>query len=148
MKNAKSARVVSVICDAGLNQGSFSLWPIITGSTAAAIDPTSLFMTHHHKNEERIQRCVPSEAYANSKLALLSMSNELERRLRAGQGETHAITANAVNPGYMLGKFYEKQPPPPAARVYGIGRILQYLPPIMFMQWLWGMLQVPRHHQL
>eukprot|EP00930_Biecheleria_cincta_P031212 TRINITY_DN21666_c0_g1_i1.p1 TRINITY_DN21666_c0_g1~~TRINITY_DN21666_c0_g1_i1.p1 ORF type:complete len:271 (-),score=46.25 TRINITY_DN21666_c0_g1_i1:18-830(-) len=51
--------------------------------------------------------CRHAAAYSNSKLAVLSFSEELERRLRRSP-DNEGVTSHAVNPNAITSDFYEK----------------------------------------
>eukprot|EP00929_Paragymnodinium_shiwhaense_P114426 TRINITY_DN82817_c0_g1_i1.p1 TRINITY_DN82817_c0_g1~~TRINITY_DN82817_c0_g1_i1.p1 ORF type:complete len:526 (-),score=129.61 TRINITY_DN82817_c0_g1_i1:140-1717(-) len=74
--------------------------------------------------------CKPNEAYSNSKLAMLSFSHELERRLR-GSLDSEGVTSHAINPNTIATDFWEKGPPLAAP---GRSSPMSYLPPV----WLAG----------
>ena len=113
-----------------------SLWPLLSGSTAAQIDAKSLLATRQHKAKQVIPRCHRAEAYSNSKLAVLAASIELEARLREAGAEAAAVTSNAVNPGPVQSGFYDKAPPPQEVRRFNPARFLAYIPPFSLIVWL------------
>jgi len=133
MKKDLPGRIVHVTCDAALVKPDWLPWPL-TRTTAASlprIDVDNLNGSVH-------TRCDPQLAYANSKLAVLSHSNELNRRLGGVQmfhddGIHSRIVSNAVNPGATDTSFVAKGSPPKPARMSLRRKIFSYFPPFWIM---------------
>ena len=103
--DSKSGRVVHVTCDSALVQEDWLPWPF------RRVHPSLLPSLKRVLSSQRSDRCDPSLSFANSKLATLCHSKELDRRFSgssssAGIGTQRRLkrlpirrTSNAVNPG-------------------------------------------------
>jgi len=79
-------------------------------------------------------RCHPADAYANAKLAVLTFSHELERRLRASI-DSDGVVSHAVNPNVVDTDFFEKAAALAPARA---NRAMSYLPPVWIASKVFG----------
>lgn len=83
--------------------------------------------------------CKPEKAYANSKLAVLAFSHELERRLReSSDGE--GVVSHAVNPNAVGSDFFDKGAPPSATQQWTYYKVMSYFPPVWVSRKLFGFL--------
>lgn len=81
--------------------------------------------------------CKPDAAYANSKLALLTFSVELERRLRSSL-ESDGIVSQAVNPNVVATDFVTKGAPPSPQRQ----TVMAYFPPAWIARKVFGFFHI------
>ena len=144
MLEPKSGRVVHVTCDSALKEADWLPWPLrrVHPSLLPRLDMTKLFGNKISKH------CDPSLAFANSKLAALFHSNELDRRFseehldesekntqrRKRQRRFKRLpirkTSNAVNPGPTATGRESQIPTSPQQRMSMRQRICQYFPPV------------------
>eukprot|EP00747_Dinoflagellata_sp_TGD_P166344 gnl/TRDRNA2_/TRDRNA2_189003_c0_seq1.p1 gnl/TRDRNA2_/TRDRNA2_189003_c0~~gnl/TRDRNA2_/TRDRNA2_189003_c0_seq1.p1 ORF type:complete len:534 (+),score=106.75 gnl/TRDRNA2_/TRDRNA2_189003_c0_seq1:68-1669(+) len=93
----------------------------------------------HHSAVNWTLGCAPEKAYANAKLAVLSFSHELERRLRSSlDGE--GVVSHAVNPNVVATDFFEKGTPPTPQRQSMYATVLSYFPPMWIARKVFGYL--------
>jgi len=81
--------------------------------------------------------CKPAEAYANAKLAVLSFSHELERRLRSSP-DSDGVVSHAINPNAITSEFFDKGPLP--ASPDRVSRLMSFLPPVWIAGKVFGFL--------
>ena len=142
MLDPKSGRVVHVTCDSALKEADWLPWPLrrVHPSLLPRLDMTKLF-------GKISKTCDPSLAFANSKLAALFHSKELDRRFseehldesekshrRKRQRRFKRLpirkTSNAVNPGPTATGRDSQIPTSPQQRMSMRQRICQYFPPV------------------
>ena len=143
MLDPKSGRVVHVTCDPALKEADWLPWPLrrVHPSLLPRLDMTKLF-------GKISKTCDPSLAFANSKLAALFHSKELDRRfseehLDESESTSHRRkrqrrfkrlpirkTSNAVNPGPTATGRDSQIPTSPQQRMSMRQRICQYFPPV------------------
>mmetsp|Transcript_4409 Transcript_4409/g.13366 ORF Transcript_4409/g.13366 Transcript_4409/m.13366 type:complete len:511 (-) Transcript_4409:44-1576(-) len=73
--------------------------------------------------------CRPEKAYANAKLAVLTFSHELERRLRESSG-SEGVVSHAVNPNVIATEFVAKGAPPSTSQQWSYFKVMSYFPPV------------------
>jgi NAD(P)-dependent dehydrogenase (short-subunit alcohol dehydrogenase family) len=123
IKASAPARIVHVTCEA---------------ANDAKIDISNL---DGLGNDVEPTRCLQEKQYGVSKIAQITHSNELERRLRAERKKDGnrgpAVVSHAINPGSVASEFFNKAP---AMAVSGRQsmrtKMLMYFPPFRMMAWL------------
>lgn len=83
--------------------------------------------------------CKPEKAYANAKLAVLTFSHELERRLRECP-DSEGVVTHAVNPNAVSSDFDAKGTPPSTAQQGGYHKVMSYFPPVWISRKIFGFL--------
>lgn len=83
--------------------------------------------------------CKPEKAYSNAKLAVLSFSHELERRLR-DSSDSEGVVSHAVNPNPVASEFFDKGTPPSASQQWSYHKVMSYFPPVWISRKLFGFL--------
>jgi len=83
--------------------------------------------------------CKPEKAYSNAKLAVLSFSHELERRLRESP-DSEGVVSHAVNPNSVASEFFDKGTPPSGAQQWSYHKVMSYFPPVWISRKLFGFL--------
>eukprot|EP00747_Dinoflagellata_sp_TGD_P034707 gnl/TRDRNA2_/TRDRNA2_137419_c0_seq1.p1 gnl/TRDRNA2_/TRDRNA2_137419_c0~~gnl/TRDRNA2_/TRDRNA2_137419_c0_seq1.p1 ORF type:complete len:350 (+),score=38.55 gnl/TRDRNA2_/TRDRNA2_137419_c0_seq1:1-1050(+) len=124
MLHKVSARVVHVTCDAGLQLPDWLPWPLrrTDSETLPRIDLESLEQRQEGEDSGATAAdCSPLVQYANSKLALLAHSHELNRRT--------FVVSHAINPGPMDSKFGHSASVPPG-KPSTRGSMMSKLPPV------------------
>jgi len=131
------ARVVYVTCDAGLQQPDWLPWPLrrTQAELLPRVDLEGLKQRPEGEDASKIiGDCAPLVEYANSKLAIIAHSHELNRRLSSfgKRGVSHA-----VNPGSMDTPFSLTESVP-AAKASMRSSMMGYLPPVFIANKIYG----------
>jgi len=127
-----SARVLYVTCDAALQKPDWLPWPLTR--TSAELLPRNDSAAVAQRDEAQGEegrgmvkgRCTPLLEYANSKLALLSHSYELNQNYAFRKA---ALISHVLNPGPIdspFGRGESAPTAPPSTRM----RFMQYFPPV------------------
>lgn len=111
LQNSQNPRVVHVTCYAGLQQPDWLPWPL-RRTQAELLPRLSLhdLLKRHEESQrnqasETIGECSALAEYANTKLAVLLHSQELNRRMASfdNPGVSHVVNPGALNAGLGLG---------------------------------------------
>lgn len=119
-------RVVHAACDAGLQQPDWLPWPLrrTQAELLPRLDLEGIEQRLEGKDAKLVAgECSPLIEYANSKLAVVSHSHELNRRM-AGRGVSHV-----VNPGSMDSAF-GRSVSVPSSRQSARSSMMGYFPPV------------------
>jgi len=83
--------------------------------------------------------CRTDRAYSASKLAVLTFSHELERRLRKSF-DSEGVVSHAINPNTVATTFIEKGSPASYSSQWSYDRIMSYFPPVWIARKIFGFL--------
>lgn len=83
--------------------------------------------------------CKPEKAYANAKLAVLTFSHELERRLRESP-DSEGLVSHAINPNAVHTEFLDKGTPPSSTQQWSYYKVMSYFPPVWITRKIFGVL--------
>jgi len=123
VSGGKPSRVVYTTCAAGLQEADWMPWPLARTqeSTLPKIDVVNIA-------RGTTDRCNPLMQYANMKLAIVSHSHELNRRIRS-RSKGKDFVSHVVDPGQMNNP-HGIQPSVPEGRQSLRSNLLGYLPPV------------------
>lgn len=122
-------RVVHVTCEAGLQMPDWLPWPLrrTQAELLPRLDIEGLDRAAREQDNKEpgtpIRDCSPLVEYANSKLAVVAHSHELNRRM-SGRGVSHV-----VNPGAMDSPF-GRSASVPSGKQSARSSMLGYFPPV------------------
>ena len=83
-----------------------------------------------------LTRCIPATAYANSKLALVAFSFELERRLRRSGARNEGVVSHVINPNVVASTFAARGNAAPKSSLRA--KVMAYFPPFWLLQKAYG----------
>jgi len=121
-----SARIVHVTCDVGLQQPDWLPWPLRRTQPELLPHVDMEALKKRREGANATGECSPLVSYANSKLAILVHSHELNRHLT---GYENRGVSHAVNPGYMDSAFGRSESVP-AGKASARSAMMGYLPPV------------------
>jgi len=127
VSDGKPSRVVYTTCAAGLQEADWMPWPLARTqeSTLPKIDVANI--GRGKSPWEAVEdKCNPLMQYANMKLAIVSHSHELNRRVRS-KGKN--FVSHVVDPGQMNNP-HGIRPSVPEGRQSLRSNLLGYLPPV------------------
>ena len=141
---AKPSRIVSVACREGFlrpaawRDGKVAAWLSRPMPLAEDVDVSSgaVIASVDELGALTLERCNPAAAYANSKLALLAFSAELERRLRRSGDRNAGVVSHALNPNTIASGFAASGTI--VAKSSMRAKVMGYFPPFWLLKKFFG----------